>query len=96
MGQDIIVNQKRGAASLTQNIPIRKVNMSVTVATDMGGAAPYDSFWFYTEQGVGSLDIARKDLLIDTVTNEHYRVFGRPQVYDQSMIKMAVEQVVGS
>lgn len=103
MGQDIVVNQKRGNTMLASNISMRLVNMSVMQASEMGGASPYDSFWLYTETGVGTLDIQRGDILQDTThvdskTNAliKYRVFSRPQVYDQSMIKVAVEQVVGS
>lgn len=103
MGQDIVINQKRASSVLATNIPMRLVNMSVMMVSELGGASPYDSFWLYTETGVGTLNIQRGDILQDTTHTDpttakpvQYRVFSRPQVYDQSMIKVAVEQVVGS
>lgn len=97
MSKDIIVNQQRNGVTLTPvPIPVRLQQMNWKIAADMGGASPYDSWWMHSLQGVGMLDIKRKDLLIDTVTNVKYRVFGRPDVFDQSTIRLAVEEVSGT
>lgn len=70
--------------------------MSWKMASEMGGASPYDSFWLRTVQGVGTLDIQRQDLLQDIKTGEKYRVFGRPMAFDQSYVRIPVEQIVGT
>jgi hypothetical protein len=70
--------------------------MNWKVATEMGGASPYDSFWLRTVQGIGTFDPQIKDLLQDTKTSEKYRIFGRPMPYDQSFVRIPVEQVVGT
>lgn len=96
MGQDIIVKQIRAGQTLIPMIPVRKQNMAWKQAADMGGGSPYDSFWFRTEQGVGLLDIQRNDVLQDINTQEQYLVFGRPETFDQSYIKIPAEQVTGT
>jgi hypothetical protein len=97
MAQDILVNWIRGSTQLNARpIPLRKDQMNWKVATEMGGASPYDSFWLRTVQGIGTFDPQRQDLLQDTKTSEKYRIFGRPMAYDQSFVRIPVEQVIGT
>ena|SRR5215469_15876240 len=97
MAQDIFVNWIRGTTQLNSRpIPLRKDQMSWKTATEMGGAAPYDSFWLRTVQGIGTFDPQRKDLLQDINTSEKFRIFGRPMAYDQSFVRIPVEQVIGT
>lgn len=95
-GQNLIVNHLRAGQTLATNVRMRLELMSWKLAADMGGASPYDSFWMRSLEGVGTLDIQRKDLLIDIITGEQYRVFGRVAVYDQSYVKVPVEQPSGT
>ena len=81
-------------------VPLRLSYMSPKVASEAGGASPYDSYFLHSMAGVP--DIRRGDLLTDTVnldpvtnTNAVYRVFGNPWLYDQSYGKWSVEKVVG-
>jgi len=97
MAQDILVNWVRGSIQLnTRPIPLRKDQMSWRMATEMGGASPYDSFWLRTVQGVGIFDPQRQDLLQDINSGERFRIFGRPMTFDQSYIRIPVEQVIGT
>jgi hypothetical protein len=101
MSFSTFVTVKRSGVQLYQHIPVRLQNLSPKVAAENGGQSPYDSFTLHSEEGVP--DIARKDLLLDEVTidpvtgtNALYRVFGRPQTFDVSFLKVYVEQIVGT
>jgi hypothetical protein len=105
MGQMILVNQFAGTNHAnvtagtqlnTKPIPMQLDQMNWKLAADMGGASPYDSWWLRTMQGVGTLSILKLDQLVDTVSGAKYRVFGRPMVYQQSYVKVPVEQVEGT
>src|SRR5437899_10696308 len=97
MQQDILVNWIRGSTQLNAKpIPLRKDQMKWQTAAEMGGESPYDSFWLRTVQGVGTFDPQRQDLLQDIKTAEKFRIFGRPMTYDQSYIRIPVEQIIGT
>jgi hypothetical protein len=75
--------------------------MSYKEAENLGGSAPFDSFWISSM--VGTPDIQRRDLLVDQVnldpitnTNMVYRVFGIPHVLDTSYVRLAAEKPVGT
>lgn len=95
------VTQQRNGATLRTGIAVQIDNMSVMQASEAGGASPYDSFWVYTTGG--SLDVRRQDLLIDeqnvdpvTGNNTKYRVFGRPESFEQDHSEIMCEVVTGT
>jgi hypothetical protein len=105
MSKNIIVTWKRAGATLsTKPFPLRLDNMSWRVATDMGGASPYDSYWAYTSvAGMVLPGLHRGDLFTDiteidpdTKALTAYRIFGNPETMDASGMEIAVEKVVGT
>jgi len=104
MSKDIIVSWSRSGVSQYSNpIPLRLDNMNWREAADMGGAAPYDSYWAFTQGGLILQGIRRGDLLtdvkeIDSITNAlaRYRIFGNPETNDTSDQEIAIEKVMGT
>lgn len=96
MAQDVLITQTRSSTLLAKDVAMRKDQMTWQQASDLGGNAPYDSFWLRTMEGVGTLDVARGDILTDQVTNEQFLVFGRPITFDESFVRIPVEQVSGT
>lgn len=98
---DTTVTLQRNKSTMRSGIPVNIQNMAWKVAADLGGQSPYDSFWIRTTGG-GSLDIRRGDLLIDehnidplTAQNVRYRVFGNPESYGQTFVKVPAEKLLG-
>lgn len=92
---------KRAGAIVQTNVNVRIDNMSVQEASNMGGAAPYDSFWIMTEGGTITAlrgDILQDEVSIDpkTNTNAIYRVFGNPEQFDFDHTEIPGEKVVGT
>lgn len=99
---DTTLTLQRNKAPVRTAIPANIQNMSYQIATDLGGQSPYDSFWVRTTGG-GTLDIRRGDLLIDEVnvdplTNAltRYRVFGNPQGFGATFVKVPAEKLLGT
>jgi hypothetical protein len=101
MSTSTFVSVTRAGTLVYQRIPVRLRTLSAKIAAENGGQSPYDSFTLYSEEGVP--DIQRKDQLTDEVaidlvtgTNAVYRVFGKPQVFDDSFVKVYIEQIMGT
>jgi hypothetical protein len=101
--KDTTMTLKRSKITQRTGIPVQIQEMAWKEAADMGGAAPYDSFWIRTTGG-GFLEIRRGDLLIDesseidplTGAAIQYRVFGRPRNYYESFTQIPAERLLGT
>ena len=68
----------------------------------MQGARPYDVFWIYTTQGVPSMPMRRRDVLVDELNTDpetgqlaRYRVSGQVEAFDGDHQEAFCERVVG-
>ena len=100
MGISTLVTTKRAGTVVAQHIPVRLDNISAVVASQMGGASPYNTYELYSQVGVP--DIRTGDQLMDenaidpkTNSNVLYRVMGNPETWDGSYLSTLVERVVG-
>jgi len=96
MSRDIRVSVKRKDALVNGllNVPARIENISLVVIAGSGGAIPYNSFTFYSLEGVP--DIKQGDLLTDLKTGETYRVNGTPDPHDEDHLEVMIVKNVGN
>ena len=66
------------------------------------GARPYDVFWIYTTQGVPSVPMRRRDVLVDELNSDaetgqlaRYRISGLVETFDADHQEAFCERVVG-
>jgi len=93
---------RSGVVQRTAPLAVQIQNMAWKIAADLGGQSPYDSFWIYTTGG-GIIAIQRGDLLIDlqaidplTTWPARYRVFGRPEQYFATYMRIPCEELIGN
>lgn len=93
---------RAGVVMRSAPLPVQIQNMAWKMASDLGGASPYDSFWIFTTGG-GIIAVQRGDLLIDLqqtdpLTNAptRLRVFGNPEQFFSAYAAIPAEKLEGS